>query len=314
MCFAAAISASQDTPSDCRSGIVSDFLKREIRFIPSDEFAESPPEIPGREGESGTGRSEQRVPSDVPGHLRYLWDTPLLTPAEEADLFRRMNLLRYQAHVIQCRLQEDSELRGQLQSAEELTRYAEACLNAADAVRSRIVRANVRLVVSIARRFVSDHEDLDELISDGNAVLLNAVERFDYSRGFRFSTYATHAIRREYYRRYRRSRRRREVEVITEPGILRSVAADRTLDEHYEKEAELLAAVETLMQEHLDQRDREILRSRVGLDSDKPAQTLREIGEKLGISKERVRQLQARAVNSLRNLIRRSPAGDSAAG
>lgn len=73
-------------------------------------------------------------------------------------------------------------------------------LELVEQIRSQLVNSNMRLVGSIARKFSSQNCDVDDLSSDGCMILLAAIDRFDYSRGFRFSTYATHSIQRHFYR------------------------------------------------------------------------------------------------------------------
>ena len=68
------------------------------------------------------------------------------------------------------------------------------------ATKNQIIRANLRLVVSIAKRYVGPTQDFFELVSDGNISLLRAVDKFDFSRGNKFSTYATWAIMKNFAR------------------------------------------------------------------------------------------------------------------
>ncbi|MEQ9411814.1 MAG: sigma-70 family RNA polymerase sigma factor [Fuerstiella sp.] len=240
-------------------------------------------------------RRRNSPPTGVPVHLAHLWDTPLLRPEEETDLFRRMNFLKYRANSLRA------TLRPSRPNVRVMDRI-ESMLLESRKIRNHITRANLRLVVSIARRFLNNSDSLEELVSDGNLILMRAVDRFDYSRGFRFSTYATHAIQREFYRRYSKGRRRMSVEVCTEPDVLvNSVVAPET-------SAELVAQtrqaehLKHLINSHLGDRERDIVKLRLGLDSDGGAKTLREVGERLGISKERVRQLQSRALNYIRSI------------
>lgn len=71
-------------------------------------------------------------------------------------------------------------------------------LEQSEQIRGQLVRSNLRLVASIARKFSTSVQDVEEFSSDGSMILLGAIDRFDYSRRFRFSTYATHSIQRHF--------------------------------------------------------------------------------------------------------------------
>lgn len=239
-----------------------------------------------------TGRL--RAPNDVPPHLAHLWKTALLKPEQEQLLFRRMNFLRFRANAGRSRLYPD---RPKVRVMELIEKY----LDDARQVRDHIIQANLRLVVSIARRCVTDFTSLDELISDGNLILMKAVDRFDYSRGFRFSTYATHAVQRDFYRSYKNGRRRRVTKIATDPAVLFGsvVASD---DEQQMNDVHTVHYLKKLIADALSPREQTILDMRLGLNADDGGKTLREVGEKLSISKERVRQLQTRAIEQVREL------------
>jgi RNA polymerase primary sigma factor len=136
------------------------------------------------------------------------------------------------------------------------------------AVKDLLISCNMRLVVSIAKRHAGQTDNFFELLSDGNMSLMRAVEKFDYSRGNKFSTYASWAIMKNF---------------------ARSIPAEQAT-----------FRVNRLL-EHLSPRDREIVRLRAGLDGSEP-KTLEQIGQQLGITKERVRQLNVRIMKQLRDL------------
>ena len=273
-------------------------VQTEVSFIHSAEFEEDGAErtiVVAGQSESSLRVGRRKAPSDVPAHLAHLWEVALLKPDEEQQLFRRMNYQKYRANILRSRL---NPARPNVRVMDQI----EKRLTDARLIRNHFIQANMRLVVSIARRFVSDVTSLDELISDGNLILIKAVDRFEYSRGFRFSTYATHALQREFYRTYKNTRLRRITEVVTAPNVLfQSVEASQNGNELL-RAAEAVDQLKKLMSIHLDGRENQIVGLRFGLDSPDGGQTLREIGEKLNISKERVRQLQTRAIEQIREV------------
>jgi RNA polymerase primary sigma factor len=140
-----------------------------------------------------------------------------------------------------------------------------------------------------------------EMVSDGNMSLIRAVERFDFSRGFKFSTYATWAIVNNFARTRPEDKRWRDRFVTGFEEVLDSAASHRS-DEH-EHESDHRHSQEAVqeMLGRLTDRERRILVSRYGIGGAN-ALTLEQIGKELGITKERVRQIQSRAQNKLRKI------------
>ncbi|RPI89159.1 MAG: sigma-70 family RNA polymerase sigma factor, partial [Planctomycetaceae bacterium] len=181
---------------------VEGLLRREIAFVHHRGFARTNLDSARREldlDSSSTSNRVSRPPADVPAYFAELYLTPLLSAEGESRLFRLMNLFKFRANALRATLNVD-------RPDPLLVAQIEQLLALAAGVRERIIRANLRLVVSIARRFANDICSFDDLVSDGNVALLNAVEKFDFSRGFRFSTYATHAIQRDFFRIIRKRR------------------------------------------------------------------------------------------------------------
>ena len=252
-------------------------------------------------------------------YVRQIGDGPLLTPAEERELARRKD--------------EGDEW-----------------------AKRRLIECNLRLVMSITRNYVNSGVPLLDLIQEGNLGLIRAVEKFDYSMGFKLSTYATWWIRQavtraiadqgrtirlpvhvvDQVRRVMRARRvltqklnrdplpeeiaqesgielkrvRELFDLVEDPVSLEtpvgdgdSMYGDMLEDENSEQPdtvlAELLRAVE--LQEalaSLNERMRHVLELRFGLNSQIP-KTLEEVGNELGVTRERVRQLESRALREL---------------
>lgn len=248
------------------------------------------------------------APAGTPPYLAALYDTPLLDREEEFHLFRQMNFYKFLAKATQERLRTQTPRATDLEKLEHELRMAAR-------LRNQIVQANLRLVVSIAKTMVDTSNTLDELISEGNVPLLRAVEIFDYTRGLRFSTYATWAVRHSLFRLTPRNRLRRKLFMTgIDAGALDSRAAsvEPSISDH--QLAGTRATIQTLLGD-LDHRERVIVERRFGLGlTDRPYK-FREIAGELHISTERVRQLLARALDRLRVVADRDGLDwDSAAG
>jgi len=272
-------------------------LERRIDWMYSQEF-----ELPGADGWIlGVGEDQQSrrsgrspsVPRDVPAWLEHLYRTPLLSRGQEWDLFRCYNYLKYKA----ARLREQIDpARVRVRQLEEVERLLER----ADRVKDHLVRSNLRLVVSVAKRHMGGRVGVGELISDGNMTLMRAVEKFDYMRGAKFGTYATWSIMKNYARtipeeQYRRDRFQTGREELLEVLEDRLVEGDTDQGGAAESVQRLLGL--------LTARERLIVMRHYGLNEEGRKQTLAQIGKLLGVSKERVRQLEQRALTKLRAAV-----------
>jgi len=234
-----------------------------------------------------------RRPAGLPAYLASLYEVPLLSREQEVWLFRRFNYLKFRASALRDELDPE---RPSTRVMDQIERLYEQIVE----LKNRIVRANLRLVVSIAKRRVSPGDSFFDLVSDGNMSLIRAVEKFDYSRGNKFSTYASWAIMKNYARTIPDEHRRRDRFRATDTELLQA-AEDRRADEHRLR----LAAGDRLAQvgrflDRLDQREQTIIIRRYGLDHEHEPQTLKEVGSALGVTKERVRQIEAKALEKLR--------------
>lgn len=269
-----------------------------IEYVPSPEFDEpGADEMILRRMAPGDLRqplpkSAKRIPEGLPPYLAQLFRVPLLTKEGEVHLFRKLNYLRCKADRMRAALDPETVRAAELDRIEEL-------LAQAGHVKNEIVQANLRLVVGIAKRHLNGHNDLFELISDGNVSLMRAVDKFDYTRGFKFSTYATWAIMKNFARSLPDQHRHRERYQTGWDEMLTTTLAL----EAEEVESDHLVALRRLLEDMLatlDSRERLILRERYGLDDHGAPQTLEQIGQRFGVSKERIRQLEARAMKKLR--------------
>jgi RNA polymerase primary sigma factor len=255
-------------------------------------------------------------------YLKEIGRVPLLTPEEEVDLAKRMEL-------------------------------------GDDGAKRRLAEANLRLVVSIAKRYVGRGMLFLDLIQEGNLGLIKAVEKFDYRKGYKFSTYATWWIRQaitraiadqartiripvhmvETINKLVRVQRQLLQELGREPSP-EEIAKEMNISEEKVREIQKIAqepvsletpigeeedshlgdfiedhdarapaeeASFTLLREQLDEvlktlteREQRVLRLRFGLD-DGRARTLEEVGQKFGVTRERIRQIEAKTLRKLRH-------------
>jgi RNA polymerase sigma factor (sigma-70 family) len=217
----------------------------------------------------------------------------LLSPQGEQYLFRRFNCLKYRANV----------LRGQLcpdRPSPRLVAEIEELLSAAQQVRARIAEANLRLVASVARRFSRLEQDFEELVAEGGVVLLAAIDKFDSERGYRFSTYATHALQRHYFRYTARRGRRARTEVSTPLSVLTDVLGAIPPETSDRESLDRLRRLIDRWDECLSKREQQVLSLRFGLGSQDEERTLKSLSRDMGLSKERVRQIQMQALRKLR--------------
>jgi len=276
----------------------TELLKKPVDYIYNEDFDDPAKEadilaaMPDEEKFEGQLASK-RVPKDVPAEMAHLYEYPLLTKPQEQHLFRQMNYLKHRLHRIQENLNRGKARTQELDHIEEL----QAKINA---VRERLIRCNMRLVVSYAKKHVGLEGNLWELISDGNMSLLRAVEKFNYGFGNKFSTYASWAIMKNFARSIPDEKSHRERFVTGHEEMFEAQSDTRSDEQEQVIQAQQAANKVNRLLELLDPREREILRMRAGLDNEENM-TLEQIGQRMGITKERVRQLNARIMKKLRD-------------
>ncbi|TWU55573.1 sigma-70 family RNA polymerase sigma factor [Rubripirellula reticaptiva] len=275
-------------------------LAEPIEFISNERFGDSgfgdelfaePLDLQDRNSDLGVSRI-RKASFDLPIHLGRLCEAPLLTPEQERRLFCRMNYLRHQAAYYQSMLNPQRPSRVRLELVDRL-------LAMADWHRDQIVEANLRLVFSIVKKFVNQTNSFDDLLSDGIIGMFRAVDKFDFGRGFRFSTYATLVIRRNAYRSVMETQEEQQQAIGGLQDMEIEVTDERHMSAFSEKRWHLLRSRLAGMLNSLDRREKFIIRARFALGSHRNIKTLQAIANRLGISKERVRQLELRATNKL---------------
>lgn len=280
-----------------------DLTEHPMEWVHNPEFdlRDADERILGQDGEAPPARAMRNLSvvelADTPAYLRHLYETPLLTKDRELALFRRYNYLKYKtARLIQC-------LNGIKPSGALLRRIA-LLRRQAVAVKNGIVSANLRLVISIARRHAGPLTSISQLISDGNMCLLRAVEKFDYSRGNRFSTYASWALMKNFAKTVPEQNYLLKTFKTGSQELLETT--DSQAPEPFELAEDPARTIRKRVLSVLDKltkREQMIISSRFGLGPNEEPQTLNQIGASLGITRERVRQIEARALAKLRGLL-----------
>lgn len=273
-------------------------LEQKLEFIPHESF-DDPSQAramlgPVPQPADGKAPRKSKPPKGLPPYLASLYEVPLLSREQEMHLFRKMNFLKSQAHKLR---QELDPAKAKTSELDRIERLQEEALE----VKNQIIRANLRLVVSIAKRHVGPTNNFFELVSDGNMSLIRAVEKFDYSRGNKFSTYASWAIMKNFARTIPEENYRRDRFVTGHEEMFEAAADNRTDEHEYESALKRMQEAIRGMLGRLDDRERKIIISRFGLGGTSEM-TLEQLGRELGITKERVRQIESRAQEKLRRI------------
>lgn len=295
----------------CRTKADISRILREVRakrimdlpldYIPNEHFASVRTEaqekkILGPTPPGDPAKKKPKPPRNVPPYLASLYEMPLLNREQETHLFRKMNYLKYKASKLREKLDPSRPATTLMDQIDRI--YDESV-----AVKNEIISANLRLVVSVAKRYLEPGENFFELVSDGNMSLIRAVEKFDFARGNKLSTYATWALMKNFARAIPHELQRR-ARFRPSPGEIFADLEDARSDPDEMESAQLRRSAQIArVLTQLDQRERKIIEDRFGLGDRRRPMTLKQLGVELQVSKERTRQLETRALNKLREAI-----------
>ena len=292
--------------------------------------------------------SETTIDDSVKIYLKQIGQVALLSSEEETKLAVQMGDAQAAKEAL-----ENPDL------SKEAREAYQAVFNQGMKARKRLIEANLRLVVSIAKKYVNKGMQFLDLIQEGNMGLMKAVEKFDYTKGFKFSTYATWWIKQSITRAIADQARTiripvHMVETINKAGrvsrqLLQELGREPTPDEIAEKmgvpvekineiqkisqdpvslekpigeeeDSKMIDFIEdndtpspsalseaTMLNDKLNEvlatltpRENEVIRRRYGLDDGKP-KTLEEVGREFNVTRERIRQIEAKALRKLRH-------------
>lgn len=227
---------------------------------------------------------------------------PLLTAAQERTIFLQFNYARYRAEQVR---QSINVRRMGSVKPRELLKWHRMAME----LREKISEYNLALVLAMAKRLPAGSVDFPEMISEGNMALLRGIDKFNVSKGFKFSTYACRAILKGFSRLGMKTTRYRSLfPVGFEPDLERSnYAAEKARFE----EQGCVEQVSNIFHENrsdLTDLERDIIEKRFAFDQPDGGKgmTLQEVGKLVGLTKERVRQIQIHALKKMRSTLETS--------
>lgn len=285
--------------SEYRASVLTD---QPIEYIHSDEFEIPDADdviLPLPDGLLLPEHSPVDPDGELPPYLGDLYGSPILTREQEQYLFRRMNYLKHCAVRLSGNLAKSRHRTADMDRIEEL-------IEESLSVKNTLIRCNLRLVVSIARRHRRASSGFFELISDGNMTLIRAIEKFDYTRGNKFSTYASWALMRSYARSVPAEGAHQDRFRTGADELLTDSMDDRaSVGEDERRAIQQRYTIESILGE-LNEREQEAISLRFALQGQPEPLTLEQIGNRLGVSKERTRQIINAGLEKLRAIAEES--------
>ena len=227
----------------------------------------------------------------------------LLSRQEEKDLFLRMNYARF-------RLRQESQRARKTRVPISTAKMILQLHHLESVTRNHLVESNMPLVLSMAKKVHIRGVAFGDKVSEGNMALLRAVDGFDCSRGFKFSTYACRAIMKSFARlASKTSRRRQRFPTEFDPAYEKSDWLETRREETAEYCTEELVRILRSNSAELSAVELMVIKGRFAFSDGKTRKTLVEMGQILGLTKERVRQIQKKAVGKLREALEAKLAG-----
>jgi RNA polymerase primary sigma factor len=223
----------------------------------------------------------------------------LMSAAEEKLMFLRFNYAKRKLQSLQKKVKQPSDITAELAGqVQEWHRRFEH-------FREYLVRTNLALVLAMAKRVRLGDVDFAEVVSEGNMALLRAVDKFNVDRGFKFSTYACRAILKAFSRTaMKHNRHRTKFPVEFEPDLEKSDWADKRRDQVEEDCIDELKAIVDRNLADLSSVEETVIRRRFNWDQvDDSSLTLEDVGKIIGVTKERVRQIQNKALAKIRAVM-----------
>ncbi len=219
-----------------------------------------------------------------------------LTAGQEVVLFLRYNYARYRLYLLaaeQCR-------RCCMSRAEEMVLWHQRVLRSC----GDLVRANMALVLAMAKRVNIPSMDFTELVSEGNMALLRSIEKFDISRGFKFSTYGCRTILKAFNRlAVRHGRYRQLFPMEFDADMQKPDLVDNRHRQQWDDSVQALRQILSCNLAAMTDLERRIVMLRFGLASEAGRMTLAEVGKRVGFSNERVRQILNSSLLKLRESL-----------
>lgn len=223
----------------------------------------------------------------------------ILTGAQEKILFHQFNYARYRIWAIQQDVWKSESRIPEPEQAHEMLRW----YRISDRIREQIAETNLALVLAMAKRTRMSEVDFADLVSEGNMALLRAVDKFDAGRGYKFSTYACRAILKAFSRQgMKLSKYRQRFPTDFDPKLERSNFLEVKRSTFEKDAAEEVKRIVLENRADLSDVERTVIEHRFGLESgelEKPM-TLEQVGQIIGVTKERVRQIQNKAMEKIR--------------
>jgi RNA polymerase sigma factor (sigma-70 family) len=243
-----------------------------------------------------------RAPRDLPSPLAAIFRQPVMPQELETDTFRRMNYLKSKAARLASALDPTSAAAGPLDEIDRLLAEAHTLMN-------QILQSNLRVAVHVARQHQRPGRALMELVSDATVWLMRAAEKFDFARGVKFSTYASYAIMKNFARHRAEAIAGPDRQLVTGQEALLEQLTDRPANQDEALDTAALQGELAAALRELPARERELIVAHYGIGDARAALSLQQLGDKLGVSKARARQLQIRALKRLRDRLEsRQPA------